>query len=149
MIWATVSEVRGYLEPGDIPTGADDAAVQRTIDKVSRTLGAKVIRTPILDEETDRAADEEQREHIVAAVGETVKAHYEAEALKQSLGGSGMVEVIAGGGSVTAGKLSVSGGSKGSGGSGARLGSSRDRVPIEAYEALQLAELIGGSVASW
>jgi hypothetical protein len=149
MIWATVAEVRNYLEPGDIPTGVDDAAVQRRIDRASRTLAAKVIRWPILDDTAERAENEAQRGHIVAAVAECVKAHYEAEALEESVGGSGMVEVIAGGGSITAGKLSVSGGSRGSGGSGARIGRAADRVPIEAYEALQLAELIGGSVASW
>lgn len=148
MIWATVSEVRAYLESEDIPASVNDVALQRRIDKTSRTLEAKVIRTPILDE-TDRAADEAQRGHIIAAVGECVKAHYEEEALKASLGGAGNVEIIAGGGGIVAGKLAVSGGSKSGGGSGARIGKSADRVPIEAYEALQLAELIGGGVASW
>lgn len=149
MIWATVAEVKDYLQDDDVLSGVQDAALQRTIDRVSRTLGAKVIRWPILDEATDRAEDEEQRGHIVAAVAETVKASYEAKKLELSLGGEGLVEVIAGGGTVSAGKLSVSGGSKSGGGSGARIGKSADPVPVEAYDALRLAELIGGSVASW
>ncbi|GLZ34893.1 hypothetical protein Lesp02_70800 [Lentzea sp. NBRC 105346] len=148
MIWATVAEVRDYLQDDDvIPTSTQDEAVQRMIDRVSRTLGSKVIRWPVLDSETDRASDEEQRKHIIAAIAETVKARYEAVALEQALGGAGNVEVIAGGGSITAGKLSVSGGSRS--GSGAKIGKSADRVPIEAYEAMQDADLIGGSSPSW
>lgn len=149
MIWATVAEVRDYLDAEDIPATVNDAALQRRIDKTSRTLGAKVVWWPVLDDDTDRAADEEQRNHIIAATAETVKAYYEAKALEDSLGGSGMVEVIAAGGSVTAGKLSVSGGSKSGGGSGVNIGKAADPVPAEAYDALRLAELIGGSVASW
>ncbi|SER95163.1 hypothetical protein SAMN05216188_11849 [Lentzea xinjiangensis] len=149
MIWATVAEVRGYLDAGDIPAGTEDSAVQRMIDRCARTLGAKVLRWPVLDEETDRAADEEQRGHIVAAVAETVKARFEAQQLAQQLGGEGLTEVIAAGGSVTAGKLSVSGGSKSGGSGGAKIGRSADRVPVEAIEALLAANLLGGGVPSW
>lgn len=149
MIWATVDEVRGYLDDDDIPAGTSDAAAQKVIDRCARTLDSKVIRWPVLDDETGQAADEVQRGHLVAAVSECVKVYYEAKSLEASLGGAGLTEIIAAGGSVTAGKLSVSGGSKSGGSGGAKIGRSADRLPIEAIEALSLANLIGGSVASW
>lgn len=149
MIWATPGEVRAYLEDGDIPETTTDEQLQATIDRCVRTLTTKVIRWPVLDEETDRAADEEQRGHIVAAVAETVKARYEAKTLESQLGGTGLTEVIAAGGSVTAGKLSVSGGSKSGGSGGAKIGQSANRLPIEAVEALLAADLVGGGGVTW
>lgn len=149
MIWATPGEVRAYLEEDDIPELVTDEQLLAVIEQCARTLTTKVIRWPVLDEETDRAEDAEQREHIVAAVAETVKARYQAKKLEQQLGGTGLVEVIAAGGSVTAGKLSVSGGSKSGGSGGAKIGQSADRLPVEAREALLAANLIGGSAPSW
>lgn len=147
MIWATVAEVRNYLDDDDIPAGTEDAAVQKMIDRCVRTLDSKVIRLPVLDEDTDRAAEEAQRGHIVAAVAETVRARYAARALEQQLGGAEMVEIIAAGGSIKAQSLAIAGGSSSS--RGAKVGQAADRLPIEAVEALLAANLIGGGVATW
>lgn len=154
MIWATVDEVRDWWGDQQVALGvtwpdlpASDPAVQMLVDSASRTLGAKIVRWPVLDDD-DRAEDEAQRGHLVVAVGEVIRARREAAAAVGSLGGVGAAAVIAGGGSITAGKLSVSGGSKQSGG-GVRVGESAVQVPIAAYDALSAAGLIGGSVASW
>jgi len=154
MIWATVLEVRHWWAEQQDALGVTwaalpqaDGPVQMLIDSASRTLGAKIVRWPVLDDD-ERAEDLEQRGHLVVAVGEVIRARREAAAAVDSLGGVGAAAVIAGGGSITAGKLSVSGGGKqGSGGS--RVGEAAITVPIAAYDALQAAGLIGGSVASW
>ncbi len=153
MIWATVAEVRDWWENQQVALGVtwadlpgSDPAVQMLIDSATRTLGAKVIRWPVLDD-TDRTEDEEQRGHLVVAVGEVVRARRQAAEVTAELGG-GAAAVIAGGGSITASKLTVSGGSKQSGG-GVRVGDSAVTVPLAAYDALSAAGLIGGSVASW
>ncbi|GAB2964473.1 hypothetical protein [Saccharothrix stipae] len=146
MIWATVGEVRDYLDDGDIPTGTEDAAVQRAIDKAVRSLTTRVVWWPVLDDADEHVEDAEQRAHVVAAVAETVKARYAARALETAVGGAGLVELLAGGGSVTASKLSVSGGTRGTG--AARIGAGAGTVPPEAVEALLAAGMIGGSVAS-
>lgn len=144
MIWATVAEVRDHL---NLPADVTDTEVQRLIDTASRTLETKIIRWPVLND-TERAEDEQQRAHLVAAVAETIRARRDNDAAVAQLGGSGVAAVIAAGGTITASKLTVSGGSR-RGGSGVAVGASAPRVPIEAYEALQAAGLIGGSVPSW
>jgi hypothetical protein len=146
MIWATVADVRAYPDSG-IPAATSDDQVQAAINRAVRSLAVRVVWWPVLDEDTDRAEDEETRGHIVAAVAETMRARYEAQALTTAVGGAGLVELLAAGGSVTAGKLSVSGGSRGSG--AARVGAGAGTVPAEAVEALLAAGMIGGSVASW
>lgn len=148
MIWATVAEVRAYPDV-DIPTAVTDEQLQAVIDDCSDSLETRIIRWPVLDDATARAADEQQRRRIAAAVAETVKARYEAKRLSEQLGGDGLTEIIAAGGSVTAGKLSVSGGSKSGGSGGAQIGRAAPRVPLAAIEKLAAANLIGGSVASW
>ena len=148
MIWATVAEVRAYPDV-DIPATVTDEQLQMVIDDCSDSLETRIIRWPVLDDETARAADEQQRRWITAAVAETVKARYEAKRLAQHLGGEGITEIIAAGGSITAGKLSVSGGSKSGGGGGAQIGRAAPRVPLAAVEKLAAANLIGGSVPSW
>lgn len=154
MIWATPAEVRTWWTDQQaalavtwpaLPT--TDPPVQMLIDTASRTLGAKVIRWPVLNDQ-ERADDEQQRAHLIAAVGETIQARREATATETALGGSGAAAIIAAGGTITASKLTVSGGSR-TGGSGARIGENATTVPIAAYDALQAAGLIGGSVASW
>jgi hypothetical protein len=146
MIWATVAEVREYLADGGIPAGTTDEQVQRAIDRAVRSLTTRVVWWPVLDDADERAEDEQQRADIIAAVGETVRARYAAAALETTVGGAGLVELLAAGGSVTAGKLSVSGGSRGAG--AARIGAGADTVPPEALEALLAAGMVGGSVAS-
>jgi hypothetical protein len=156
MIWATVAEVRQWWTDQQDALGVawpalplTDPPVQMLVDSASRTLGAKIVRWPVLDEDTERAEDEAQRGHLVVAVGEVIRARREAAAAVDALGGGGAAAVIAGGGSITASKLSVSGGSKQGGGGGVRVGESALQVPIAAYDALMAAGLIGGSVASW
>lgn len=147
MIWATVAEVRAYLADGGIPAGTSDEQVQRTLDRAVRSLTTRVMWWPELDDDDERAADADVRGHLVAAVAETVRARYEQRALTDAVGGAGLVEVIAAGGSITAGKLSVSGGTRGTG--SARIGAGADTVPPEAAEALLAAGVVGGSVPSW
>lgn len=147
MIWATPGEVRTYLDDDEIPENTSDEKLQAMIDRCARTLGAKVIRWPVLDDDTDRAADEQQRKDIVAAVAEVVKARYAAKSLEQQLGGEAIVEVIASGGSIKAQSLAVAGGSSNS--RGAKIGQAADRVPLPAIEALLAANLIGGGVPTW
>lgn len=147
MIWATVAEVRNYLDDGDIPTGTQDEQVQHAINKAVRSLTTRVLWWPELDDADEHVVDAEQRGHVVAAVAETVRARYAARALETAVGGAGLVELLAGGGSITASKLTVSGGSRGTG--GARIGTGADTVPPEAVEALLAAGMVGGSVASW
>jgi hypothetical protein len=147
MIWATVGEVRNYLDDSEIPEGVSDEQLQAMIDRCARTLTTKVIRWPVLDEGTQRAEDVEQRGHIVAAVAECVKARYAAKTLAQQLGGDAVVELIAAGGSVKAQSLAVAGGSSNT--RGAKIGQAADRVPIEAIEALLAANLIGGGGVTW
>lgn len=146
MIWATVGEVRAYLDGGEIPAGTSDEQVQHAINKAVRSLATRVVWWPVLDDADEHVEDADQRAHVVAAVAETVKARYAARALETAVGGAGLVELLAGGGSVTASKLSVSGGSRGAG--GARIGAGAGTVPPEALEALLAAGMIGGSVAS-
>ncbi|MDT7789762.1 MAG: hypothetical protein QOF58_8181 [Pseudonocardiales bacterium] len=149
MIWATPAEVRAYLDDGEIPEAVTDERLQRMIDNCVDTLESRIVYWPVLDEETDRAADEQQRRRIVGAVAETVKARYEAKNLAAQLGGDGLTEVIAAGGSVTAGKLSVSGGSKSGGSGGAKIGQAANRVPVAALEKLLAAGLVGGGGVTW
>ncbi len=146
MIWATTDDVRTYLRTS-LPDTVLDEDLARDIERAARTLDAKVIRWPVLDENTGRALDVGQRGHIVAAVSEVIRARRKAEALEEALGGDGIVEIIAAGGSIKAQSLSVSGGSKSGGGGGALIGKAANRLPAEAVEALQAAGLIGGSVA--
>lgn len=155
MIWATVQEIRDWWGNQQVALGVtwpelptSDAAVQMLVDSASRTLGAKIVRWPVLDDD-ERAEDELQRAHLVVAVGEVIRARREAAEVETSLGGAGAAAVIAGGGSITASKLTVSGGSKGSGSGGAAVGHRAIRVPLAAIDALEAAGLIGGSVASW
>lgn len=149
MIWATVAEVRAYLDDGDIPTGTSDEQVQRAIDKAVRSLTTRVVWWPVLDDADEHVVDAAKRADVVAAVAETVKARYASRTLADQVGGTGVVELLAGGGSITAGKLAVSGGSRGSGGSGARIGSAADSVPSAAIDALLAAGMVGGSAPSW
>lgn len=145
MIWATVAEVRDYLRTGDIPTGESDELVQREIDKAVRSLTTKVVWWPELDDADEHVADVEQRAHVVAAVAETVKARYESRALETAVGGAGLVRLLDRGGSITAGKLAVSGGSRSGGSAPVR----EDTVPPAAVEALLAAGMVGGSAPSW
>lgn len=146
MIWATVAEVREYLRDGGIPAGTTDEQVQHTINKAVRALTTKVTWWPVLDDADEHVEDAEQRAHVIAAVAETVRARYAARALETAVGGAGLVELLAGGGAVTASKLSVSGGSRATG--KARIGVGAGTVPPEAVEALLAAGMVGGSVAS-
>lgn len=146
MIWATVAEVRAYPDV-NIPEDVQDEQLQAVIDNCVDTLETHIIRWPVLDEETDRAADAQQRRRISGAVAEVVKARYEAKRLAQQLGGEGLTEIIAAGGSVKAQSLAVAGGSSTS--RGAKIGQAADRVPVPAIEKLLAANLIGGGAASW
>jgi len=153
MIWATVAEVRAWWGNQQAALGVtwtalpgSDPAVQMLIDSAARTLGAKVVRWPVLDDD-ERAEDTVQRGHLVVAVGEVIRARRAAVEVEAELGGAAAAAVIAGGGSITASKLAVSGGSKTGG--GVRVGESAVAVPLAAYDALSAAELIGGSVSSW
>lgn len=155
MIWATVAEVREWWADQQTayavtwsPLPVEDTGVQTLIDSATRTLDRKAIRYPLLDEATDRAVDEKVRANVMAAVAETIaagrKTKAEAAALDASL--PGMADIVRAGGSVTAGSLSVTGARTASGNATA---STAGRVPIEAYEALAAAGMIGGSVPAW
>jgi hypothetical protein len=143
MIWATVAEVRAHPDV-DIPEGVTDEQLQARINQCVRKLIPKILRWPVLDDETDRAADEEQRGHIAAAVAELVRAHYETKRVKDELGGTGAARVIASGGEVAAGKLRVRGGS-----TGVDLDENSNVLPAAVVDALLCADLIGGGVPSW
>jgi len=156
VIWATVAEVRGWWADQQAALGvtwpalpAADGPVQMLIDSAARTLGARVVWWPVLDEDTDRAADAVQRGHLVVAVGETIRARREAAQSVVALGGTGAAAIIAAGGTITASKLTVSGGSRSAGGGGAAVGEQAVRIPAAAWDALAEAGLIGGSVPSW
>lgn len=150
MIWATPAEVRTWWTDQQAALAvtwpelpATDPPVQGLIDTATRTLESKVIRWPILNDQ-ERAEDEAQRAHLIAAVGETIRARRDNDTAIAQLGGTGVAAVLAAGGSIEASKL------RATGGRGVLVGASNtQRVPIEAYEALQAAGLIGGSVASW
>lgn len=144
MIWATVADVRGYLRQDEIPAGEDDQQVQREVDRAVRSLVTRVLWWPELDDD-ERVLDTARRADVVAAVAETVRASYERRTLEASVGGAGLARLLDRGGSVTAGKLSVSGGSRSGGSAPAR----ESAVPDEALDALLAAGLTGGSVASW
>ncbi|HEU5475710.1 MAG TPA: hypothetical protein VFV67_34145 [Actinophytocola sp.] len=149
MIWATVEEVRAYVDAQAATLGRAewpalpeaDSAVQTLIDSAARSLSCKVIRWPVLDEADEHAEDPVQRQHMVVAVCETIRARQHSAVQESALGG--MSPILAAGGSITADNLSVSGGR------GARVGRSASQVPWPAYEALQAGGLIGGSVATW
>lgn len=143
MVWATATEVREYL--GDrLPNTVTDDQLDTLITKAVRSLAPKTLRLPPLDDQ-DRPADTDVREHVVAAVGEVVDARRETTAQQDALGGAG--DVLASGGSITAGSLTVSGAPPSSSG---KNGYGRDRLlPIEAVEALQAAHMVGGSVPAW
>ncbi|WP_285610551.1 hypothetical protein [Actinokineospora globicatena] len=147
MIWATVAEVRTYLSDTTLLAGVDDAAVGRHVDRAVRSLVPLVLRWPELDEETDRPAEEDARASVVAAVAETIRVRREADQATVALGGPGAVEVIAAGGGISAGTLTVSGGSRTGG--GARIGQRAQAVPIAAVDALLAAGMVGGSVPTW
>jgi len=150
MIWATATEVRAAFALGAEADGATewpalpegDAAVDTLIVSASRALAVKVIRWPILDD-NDRPEDEEQRGHLVQAVAEVIRDRRVKAVAVAQLGGQGAAAVLAGGGSVKAGNLAVSGGSNG------RWLADRSCVPVAAVFALQSAGLIGGSVPTW
>ncbi|GAB3472020.1 hypothetical protein [Actinophytocola sediminis] len=154
MIWATVAEVRAHCEAQTSAWGVDewpalpedDPAVQAMIDTATRALIPKVIRWPILGDD-DRAEDEEQRGHLVVAVCEVIRDRLRAKAVAAAVGGQVAVDVVAAGGRIKASQLEVQGGS-GSGGSSGWT-ARRARLPLEAYDALSAAGLIGGSVPSW
>ncbi|ACU35587.1 hypothetical protein [Actinosynnema mirum] len=147
MIWATTPEVRAYAG-ADLPSSVGDAEVQRGIDRAVRSLEASVLRWPLLDD-AERPADARVRADVVAAVAETLLARRKADAVAADLGGAGATAVIAAGGTVSAGKLTVSGSRNGGSGAGVAIGDAGRRPPVEAWEALAAAGMIGGSVASW
>lgn len=148
LIWATVQEVRDYLAD-ELPSADDypDAAVQRDIDKVVRTLERMIIRWPALDEQGVRATDQAVRGHMVAAVAETIKRRRVDKAFEDSLGG--LAPVLAAGGTISTGKLSASTVGRSGTQPGAAIGDGAVRLPMDAIEALAAAGLIGGGVASW
>ncbi|WP_018682176.1 hypothetical protein [Actinokineospora enzanensis] len=142
MIWATVDEVRGY-RPALPLSGLDDAELGGLIASAVRALVPYVIRWPVVDTDTDRPADDTVRADVVAAVAELVRDRRAATLAETELGGTGAAAVIAAGGSVTAGSLTVSGGR------GARVGSTDRPVPRAALDALCSAGMVGGSVPTW
>lgn len=144
MIWATTAEVRDYLDEEDLPADYPEDKLQRDIDKAVRTLVPKVLRWPIVDDDTDRPAEEGTRNEVIAAVAELIKYRREQLAAAAALGGAGTAEVLAAGGSISAGKTSVSGGR------GAKVGRySSNRLPCETLDALLNADMIGGGVPTW
>lgn len=142
MIWATPADIRAYL---DDPEG-DEAVLQREIDAAVRTLGPKTLRLPLVDD-TDRVLDAEQRGHVVAAVGELIRAR-RARAAKQAATG-GLLDIVEQGGSIASATLKVDGGAR-AGGSGVRDPYANDRVlPSAVLDAMLAAGLVGGSVPTW
>ncbi|ALG07667.1 hypothetical protein [Kibdelosporangium phytohabitans] len=143
MIWATPAEVREYLRE-ELPADYPEEALSRDIDKAVRSMVPRVLRWPTVDDDTDRPADTQVRDYVIAAVAELIAFRRGQDAAAEELGGAGTAEVLAAGGSITAGKLSVSGGR------GARVGRyTADRLPQETIDALLAADMIGGSVSTW
>ncbi|MBP2331226.1 hypothetical protein JOF56_011611 [Kibdelosporangium banguiense] len=143
MIWATTAEVRDYLSDDDIlPADYDEATLQRDIDKAVRKMATQILRWPCLNED-DRPDDEKVRKDVIAAVAELIKYRREQAAAAEALGGAGTAEILKAGGSISAGKTSVSGGK------GAKVGRYADTLPCDTVEALEAAGMIGGSVPTW
>ncbi|MFJ8815424.1 hypothetical protein [Amycolatopsis thermoflava] len=150
MIWATLSEVREYLG-SDLPDQYPDSSLQRDIEKAVRTLAAKVIRQPALDDD-DRPEDPEVRANVVAAVAEQIrhrrKLDSDAAALDGALGG--MADILRAGGSISTKTLSASGASRsGTSGASQRAIEVENRLSLDTIEALVAAGMLGGSVAAW
>lgn len=141
MIWATTAEVREYL--GDeLPADYPEDKLTRDIEKAVRSMVPKVLRWPV-ENEDERAEDEDTRVEVIAAVAELIKYRREQAATAAALPPAS-AEVLAAGGSITAGKVSVSGGR------GAKVGRyAANTLPCETVDALLNAGMIGGSVATW
>lgn len=144
LIWATTGEVSAYRAT---EVAADPNcdwpvlnAVEPLITRAARALTSQVWWWPPVDPVTDRAIDPAVRALLVVAVAETIRHRLVTTRDMAALGGVLPAAVLAAGGSVSAGSLSVSGGGRPLSTSG---------VPVVALEALTAAGVRGGSVASW
>jgi hypothetical protein len=136
--WQATRDYLGDDLPGEYP---EDSLV-RDIDRAVRAMVPEVLRWPTMDDTAERAADEYVRDELIAAVAELLKYRHEQKAAAAALGGAGTAEILAAGGSISAGKTSVSGGR------GTQIGRHAETLPYETVQALSNAGMVGGSVAT-